>query len=112
FDDSAWASGPAELGYGDGDERTIVNSGLTNNYYITTYFRSAFVVSNIASISNLFVLLAYDDAGAVYLNGRELYRTANLPTNAIYSTVATGQAIEETVDIAIGIVAGLVEGPQ
>ncbi|HEY2952833.1 MAG TPA: Ig-like domain-containing protein, partial [Verrucomicrobiae bacterium] len=38
FDDSSWASGPAQLGYGDGDEATVVNSGPTNNYYITTYF--------------------------------------------------------------------------
>ena len=27
FDDSGWASGPAELGYGDGDEATVVSFG-------------------------------------------------------------------------------------
>src|SRR5262249_33094290 len=40
FDDSAWASGPAQLGYGDGDEATVVSFGPdANNKYITTYFR-------------------------------------------------------------------------
>src|SRR5947209_5223858 len=27
FDDSSWKSGPAKLGYGDGDEATVVNCG-------------------------------------------------------------------------------------
>ena len=27
FNDATWASGPAELGYGDGDEATIVSYG-------------------------------------------------------------------------------------
>src|SRR6185503_1333813 len=31
FDDSAWPSGPAELGYGDGDEATLVGFGLDAN---------------------------------------------------------------------------------
>src|SRR5467141_1189505 len=47
FDDSAWASGPAQLGYGDGDEATVVGFGPDpNNKYITTYFRRAFTVAN------------------------------------------------------------------
>ena len=39
FDDSAWASGPAQLGYGDGDEATVINGGPATNRLITTYFR-------------------------------------------------------------------------
>ena len=49
FNDSAWASGPAQLGYGDGDETTVVSYGPdANNKYITTYFRRAFLVTNAA----------------------------------------------------------------
>jgi len=41
FNDSSWAEGNAELGYGDGDEATVVSYGpSSNNKYITTYFRS------------------------------------------------------------------------
>ena len=40
FDDSGWSVGPAELGYGDGDEATVVNFGPSStNKHITTYFR-------------------------------------------------------------------------
>src|SRR3989442_9007832 len=54
FDDSAWASGPAQLGYGDGDEATINSFGPdANNKYITTYYRRAFNVPNASSITNL-----------------------------------------------------------
>ena len=43
YSDTAWKSGPAQLGYGDGDERTIVSYGPdANNKYTTTYFRRTF----------------------------------------------------------------------
>jgi len=47
FSDSTWASGAAQLGYGDGDEATIVNYGPDpNNKYVTTYFRRSINVPN------------------------------------------------------------------
>src|SRR6185436_13015468 len=42
FNDSTWLSAPAEFGYGDDDEVTIVNGGPATNHYITTYFRKSF----------------------------------------------------------------------
>ncbi len=89
FNDSSWASGPAQLGYGDGDEVTVVGYGLDPaNKYITTYFRRAFNVSNPAGISNLLVSLLRDDGGVVYLNGQEIFRS-NMPAGAIdYRTLA------------------------
>lgn len=80
FDASSWTNGPAELGYGDGDEATLVGFGPDSlNKHITTYIRHAFVATNVASLTNLILTLKYDDAGVVYLNGIEIYRTANLP---------------------------------
>src|SRR4026209_259996 len=39
FNDSTWPSGPAQLGYGDGDESTTLGFGPdANNNFITTYF--------------------------------------------------------------------------
>jgi hypothetical protein len=89
FNDSTWASGPAQLGYGDGDEVTVVGFGPDPaNKYITTYFRRAFNVSNPAGVSNLVVNLLRDDAGVVYLNGQEIFRS-NMPAGAIdYRTLA------------------------
>src|SRR4026207_710327 len=45
FDAAGWSNGPAQLGYGDQDEATVVRFGPSpNNKYITTYFRHTFVV--------------------------------------------------------------------
>src|SRR5439155_16132606 len=44
YDDTQWASGPAQLGYGDGDEATVVSFGPDpDTKYTTTYFRRGFV---------------------------------------------------------------------
>jgi len=88
FDDSLWASGPAELGYGDGDERTVVNGGPVNDHFITTYFRRSFVVTNAAAYSFVWVDVKRDDGAVIYLNGREMTRM-NMPSGPIdYRTLA------------------------
>lgn len=84
FDDSSWASGPAQLGYGDGDEVTTVMSSITNRP-ITTYFRRSFTVTNRAQLTNLVVRLLRDDGGIVYLNGQEIFRS-NMPLGPVNST--------------------------
>src|SRR3954452_10721093 len=45
FVDSSWAQGNAQLGYGDGDESTVVSCGPSaTTKYRTTYFRRQFTV--------------------------------------------------------------------
>jgi hypothetical protein len=84
FDDSGWASGPAQLGYGDLDEATVVNQG--NPRYITTYFRHTF--TNFGVFTYLTVRLLRDDGGVVYLNGNEIFRS-NMPQGPVnYLTTA------------------------
>src|SRR5881628_1979597 len=88
FNDAGWTNGPAELGYGDGDEATVVNGGPTTNRFITTYFRHRFAVTNAQDITGLHVRLLRDDGGVVYLNGQEIFRS-NMPEGPIsYQTVA------------------------
>ncbi len=93
FDDSAWKSGPAELGYGDSSdgrpEATIVSFGPdANSKYVTTYFRRAFSVTNAAAVKELTANFMRDDGGIVYLNGREIFRD-NMPVDPIdYQTLA------------------------
>jgi hypothetical protein len=79
FDDSTWASGPGQLGYSSNpaelDEATVVSfGGNTENKFVTTYFRHAFTVTNVAGITNLFTRVLRDDGVAVYLNGIEVQR--------------------------------------
>jgi hypothetical protein len=100
FNDSSWLSGPAKLGYGDGDEVTVIGFGPDpNNKYVTTFFRRTFTVSSAASVSALKVGLRRDDGGIVYLNGTEIFRS-NMPEGDItFATLASnvvGDADETT----------------
>lgn len=96
FNDATWATGPAQLGYGDGDEATVVSYGPNpNQKYITTYFRKAITVTNPASYSGLTLRIKRDDGAVVYINGTERYRT-NMPTgNISYTTRASTDAPDD-----------------
>ena len=99
FDDSAWSSGPAPLGYGDSNGR---QPGTTNSFgpsstskFITTYFRQAFLATNVASYTNLILNIQRDDGAIVYLNGAELSRF-NMPAGAVtYTTFASANASDD-----------------
>ncbi|MDX2166918.1 MAG: metallophosphoesterase [Deltaproteobacteria bacterium] len=100
YDDQAWASGPAELGYGDGDEATVVGYGANPNAKpITTWFRRSFTLPDASPFTRLDLRLRRDDGAVVYLNGVELRRD-NLPagslTAATLASVAIGGADEST----------------
>jgi len=94
FSDTNWKSGPAELGYGDGDEKTVISyGGDANNKYISSYFRKSFVLNNKLKVSGLTLLLKCDDGAVVYLNGNEIQRY-NMPTGAIgFGTTAVSSII-------------------
>ncbi len=89
FDDSTWESGPAQLGYGDGDEATVVSFGANSNRkHITTYFRHTFTVTTPSAYHDLKLNVLKDDGAVVYLNGAEVYRY-NMPAGpAAYDTLA------------------------
>jgi len=89
FDDSSWSSGPAQLGYGDGELQTFVGYGLNvNDKYITTYFRKTFVATNVNRIANMTLKLVVDDGANVFLNGAAI-ANINLNSGAAYNTLAT-----------------------
>ena len=96
FNDSSWASGPAQLGYGDGDESTVVSFGPDSaNKYITTYFRRTFNVADAAAYQSAVLRVLRDDGAVVYLNGTEIFRS-NMPGGNIgYRTLASA-AIDDT----------------
>ncbi|WP_411845547.1 lamin tail domain-containing protein [Roseibacillus persicicus] len=96
FDDSSWASGVAPLGYGDGDEATVVSYGPdASNKYPTTYFRKTFTLNDVASLGSLVMTVYRDDGVVVHLNGSQVY-TSNMPTSGVnYLTFATGNAAND-----------------
>ncbi len=88
FDDSAWSSGTAQLGFGDGDEQTVVSYGPNASHkFITTYFRTTFVVTNVNRIAKLTLKLVVDDGANVFLNGTAI-ANVNLTAGATANTLA------------------------
>jgi hypothetical protein len=74
YDDAAWKSGPAELGYGDNDEATKVGfGGNSSDKFITTYFRRQLLLSG--AFLRFDATIYRDDGAIVYVNGKEVYRT-------------------------------------
>jgi hypothetical protein len=89
FSDATWAPGNAQLGYGDGDETTIVSYGPdANNKYITTYFRKTVSITNPSAFTSILGNVKRDDGIAIYVNGTEVYRN-NLAAGAAYNTLGT-----------------------
>jgi hypothetical protein len=84
YSETGWKTGNAILGYGNGNETTVVGyGGSPTSKYITTYFRKSFSVTNATSFTGLNLSLLRDDGAVVYLNGAEIWRS-NMPSGTIY----------------------------
>ena len=97
FDDSGWSAGPGELGYGDGDEATVVNCGpsapiCNSGNFITTYFRHSFNVPDASAYRSLTLSLLRDDGAIAYLNGTEVMRT-NMPAGPVDFTTTAAAGV-------------------
>ena len=87
YDDSAWPQGAAQLGFGDGDESTVLTPGR-----MTYYFRRSFDVADPAQVQSLVLDLVRDDGVVVYLNGVEVTRD-NLPAGTITAATPASTAV-------------------
>lgn len=94
FNDAIWDSGPSQLGYGDGDEDTVVEfGGDNNNKYATTYFRKSVTIDDPSVFEDFTLNVTYDDAVVVYLNGVEVARE-NIGANPAFDDFANGNGPE------------------
>ena len=90
YDDSAWKTGNAPLGYGNNYlKNTIIGYGNNvDNKYPTAYFRKTIMLDNWSDLSNFRLTCYVDDGVAFYVNGQEIGRL-NLPAgNLIFDTFA------------------------
>ncbi len=92
FDDSNWAQGPAELGYGDSDEATVVNGGPSASRFITTYFRKTINIADVNAYTSFKYSFRRDDGVVVYVNGTELFRDGMAAGTVTSSTLALNAA--------------------
>ncbi len=78
----------AQLGYGDGDERSVVSFGPDEDSKpISTYYRKSIQISDPTEYTELWIDLLADHAAAVYLNGQLVVRD-NLPDTFDHATPA------------------------
>ena len=90
FDDSSgnWLTGPTGIGYGDGDDATVL-SDMRNNY-ISLYCRRVFTVDAPDEIQQILLSLDYDDGFIAYLNGVEAARSNMNQGTVTHTTPAAG----------------------
>lgn len=93
FDDAAWKRGPAQFGYGEGDEATVMARtnvvGATNMAF---QFRRVFLVPDAALVQALNARMIRDDGAVVYVNGVEVWRDG-MPTGTIDHTTRAAATI-------------------
>jgi hypothetical protein len=99
YNDAAWLSGQATLGYDDGTPTHTINTWLWplnpsrtgNNSARTHYFRKCFNVANKNLYTGYRIKTWCDDGLVVYLNNKEVYRL-NMPAGAIDSLTSASTA--------------------
>jgi autotransporter-associated beta strand protein len=99
FNDAAWPSGPAMLGFGDANG-LLPDTVIASNRQWTTYFRRPFFVPDASQVLALEGQILRDDAAVMYLNGAEVWRDTNMPggviTNQTPARIALGGSAEST----------------
>lgn len=101
FDDSAWGSGLAELGYGEDEATRVGFGGDGRNKFITTYFRHKFLIDDPTALPGIKLELLRDDGAVLYVNGMEVGRS-NMPsdgpiTKDTLASISQGGAVESII---------------
>jgi hypothetical protein len=111
YNDTTWPNGNSELGYGDGDENTVVSYGPSDaQKYPTTYFRTTFNVTDPSAIGELNCRAKIDDGAVLYINGTEVGRPRMGSGTISYETLSQSSASESTFDDIIIPIGTIVTG--
>lgn len=68
FNDSGWLLAPGPIGYGDGDDATVISPT------VSLYQRASFTCADTGNVVTAAFLVDFDDAFVAYLNGVEIAR--------------------------------------
>ena len=83
FDDRDWKLGKGGIGYGDGDDSTVIEACYS------LYMRKPFNVTDTSKISEAILSIDYDDGFVAYINGIEIARSGVIGAYPPYNTGAT-----------------------
>ena len=84
FDDSSWLVGNTGIGYGDGDDETIISNT------ISLYMRKTFEIEDVSLVSRAVLDIDYDDGFVAYINGVEVARDLFSGDHTSYSMPSDG----------------------
>lgn len=93
YDDSQWAVGEGHMGFGEGDETTLLTQG-----YITYYFRKVVNIPDTGLLENVYFNIVHDDGAVAYINGIEVIRSALMPSGTINYLTGTTTFIPNDVE--------------
>lgn len=87
FNDNSWSLGKGGIGYGDGDDSTVVSN------IRTIYMRKEFSLSDTSQIMKAIFNIDYDDGFVAYLNGIEIARSniGSVGVRPNYADFASGE---------------------
>lgn len=71
---TSWHTGKSGIGYGDGDDSTIIDTCLT------VYLQKEFTIEDTSSVKALSLYMDYDDGFIAYINGEEFARSTSMGT--------------------------------
>ena len=83
YSEAGWQTGPSGIGFGDGDDNTVIPSGK-----ISVFMRKKFTIAQLDELKSLWFHMDYDDGFVAYINGTEICRAGMGSTG---STVAYNQ---------------------
>lgn len=94
YSDAEWLTGVGPIGYGESASflGTILADMRSN--YTTVFFRKAFVVTNVAQITELILEAAYDDGFKAWINGANVLN-ANMASGEVPFNGTAGAARED-----------------
>lgn len=82
FDDADWKEGEFGVGYETRfGAAALIRTRVAQNSF-SVYTRSRFVIDDLGSVENLFFGLDYDDGVIAWINGVEVFRSAEMPAGA------------------------------
>ena len=86
FDDGAWGTGPTGIGFGDGDDATLVPDGTRS-----VFLRQAFDIDDVDGLRRVVLHVDADDGFVAYLNGVEVARRRMSGARPPYDAPASGE---------------------
>lgn len=93
FNDDSWAIGTGHMGFGNGDEQTLLTSGL-----ISYYFRKKVSVDDADQLQDIYMHVVHDEGAIIYINGVEAARSEMMPLGTISHTTAARQTINDDLE--------------